>query len=120
MNCIHYRLADGRVWSVEDACFIDPDAIPEGSEILFLKNADGVSDAAYLARTLAFYGEETGELTTLSADAIRAKLENLDAKYLTPRTMAGIGVSDPEALQRWRLHEEECQPLREALARLEA
>lgn len=72
-----FRLADGRLWSVADARFID--AAPEGAEINVLSRAEGPADAAYLKRTLEHYDYPVGpELMTLE-EAKAAKLAEINA-----------------------------------------
>lgn len=64
MSDIIYQIADGRLWSVGDARFID--ALPEGATATVLSRASGSADADYLRRTLEFYGYPVGpELLTL-------------------------------------------------------
>lgn len=59
-----YQIADGRLWSANDARFID--ALPEGATATILSRAEGPVDADYLRRTLEFYGYPVGpELLTL-------------------------------------------------------
>ena len=60
----HFKIFDGRIWSVADACFVD--FVPVGMEIGALSCAGGVADEAYLKRTLVEYGLPVGiELLTL-------------------------------------------------------
>ena len=47
---------------------------------------------------------------------VLGQLAALDAKYLTPRTIAGLATGDPYALEQYRLHEEEAEPWRARLA----
>lgn len=121
MENIIYRLADGRMWDVAKVCFIDAEeaAACVGAKVIDLVSAEGVSDETYLAKTLAFYGYPMGELALLSRKGIHEELARLDAEYLTPRTLAGLGTGDAEALARWNEHEERAIPLRERLAELE-
>lgn len=117
---IIYKLSDGRLWSVAQACWLEDEqgAVNEDASLIPLVNADGLSDAAYLARTLEFYGFALGELTLLSPKGIKEELDRLDADYLTPRTLAGLSTGDAEALGRWNEHEEKAVPLRERLREL--
>lgn len=73
-----YQIADGRLWSVADARFID--ALPEGETSTVLSRASGPADADYLRRTLEFYGYPVGpELLTLD-EAKVAKVAQIDAE----------------------------------------
>ena len=121
---IVYKLADGRLWSVEKADWIDgveaqSSENTDGSEIIPLQSAEGKSDPEYLARTLEFYGYPLGSLALENVAGIKEALKALDTEYLTPRTLAGLSVNDETALARWREHEEKAAPLRERLAELE-
>lgn len=72
-----YQIADGRLWSVDDARFID--ALPEGATATVLSRASGPADADYLRRTLEFYGYTVGpELMTLD-ELKAAKLQEINA-----------------------------------------
>lgn len=124
MNKI-YKLADGRMWHVEKACYIDQAmSLPDTgapdlcAEVIDLLSASGQSDQEYLIRTLLSSGYPLGELTLFSPEGIRNELEKLDREYLTPRTLAGLATGDGEALARWQSHEEKAAPLREKLAEL--
>ena len=115
---IIYKLADGRMWDTQKAVFITE--APDDANIMELKSASGESDNNYLAKTLAFYDFQLGELACYSAKGIKEELARLDAEYLTPRTLAGLSANDPEALGRYQLHENQAKPLREKLAALTA
>ena len=133
---IVYKLADGRLWSVEKADWIDEaqmeslartcaatgedePCVIEALEVIPLQSAEGKSDPEYLARTLEFYGYPLGSLALENAAGIKEALEALDTEYLTPRTLAGLSVNDETAIARWQEHEEKAAPLRERLAELE-
>ena len=141
---IIYRLADGRLWDVKNACWLTDEAgklnpdhvevlsddlqdaldrgeLETGPEIpvIDLVSASGESDPAYLARTLAFYNYPLGELAALSAKGIREELARLDAEYLTPRVLAGLATGDAYAGERWLEHERKAAPLRARLAEME-
>lgn len=73
-----YQIADGRLWSVDNARFID--ALPEGATATVLSRASGPADADYLRRTLEFYGYTVGpELLTLD-EVKAAKVAQIDAE----------------------------------------
>ena len=127
MADIIYKLADGRLWDVDKAQWIDPamtadeqgQETPQG-DVIKLVSAEGKSDPEYLAKTLAFYDYPLGELAMHSAKGIKEELKRLDEEYLTPRTLAGLSTGDKEALARWQEHEEKAAPLRERLKELES
>lgn len=119
---IYYLIGNGessRIWSVAEAEYVTRDELPEGAELTRLETAEGVSDESYLADTLEFYGWPPGILALKNVQGIKRRLAELDAEYLTSRTLAGIGANDPQALARWNEHEEKAIPLREKLAQLE-
>ena len=63
--------------------------------------------------------EKSAEELAQEAQAkIKGRLAALDAKYLTPRTLAGLAVGDEYALEQWRAHEAEAEPFRIQLAAL--
>lgn len=64
-DCI-YKLADGRLWDTAKADWTDD---KPGGDVICLVSAEGVSDEAYLARTLAFYHYPLGELAGGEAEA---------------------------------------------------
>lgn len=73
-----YQLADGRIWNVEEARFIE--AAPECAEIVQLYADGNLAGEDYLIRTLRFYGHPLGELTPL--DEVRtAKLAEIADGY---------------------------------------
>lgn len=143
-----YRLADGRMWDVEKAAWLDPeevatltagqninavsdnaeadaplitpDPIMEQNSIIQLSSSDGKSDVAYLVKTLAFYNYPLGDLIIYSPKEIREELARLDAEYLTPRTLAGLTIGDEIAIARYAEHEDRAAPLRERLKELES
>ncbi len=116
MERIVYEIAGGKLWDVDAARYVE--AAPEGAELIHLRTAEGDDSEAYLIRTLEFYGYDLGELTDKSAKALKAALDKLDAKYLTPRVLAGLSQGDEYAKGQWTAHEEEAKPLREKLAAL--
>ncbi len=73
-----YQLADGRIWNVEEARFIE--AAPECAEIVQLYADGNLAGEDYLIRTLRFYGHPLGELTPLD-DLRAAKLAEIAAGH---------------------------------------
>ena len=73
-----YQLADGRIWNVEEARFIE--AAPECAEIVQLYADGNLAGEDYLIRTLRFYGHPLGELTPLD-DLRAAKLVEIAAGH---------------------------------------
>ena len=112
-----YQLADGRLWDVNNASYINNH--DNGAEVVKLRTSEGVADETYLIRTLRFYGYPLGELTEKCPEAIREQLNALDEKYLTPRILAGLATGDTYAAEHWAAHEREAAPLRQKLAELE-
>ena len=111
-----YSIADGRLWAVEEARFIE--IAPEGAEIIPLYADGKPAGEDYLIRTLRFYGHPLGELAEKDEQGLRDRLAALDARYLTPRVLAGLATGDAYAAGRWEAHEAEAEPLREKLATL--
>lgn len=73
----HYRIADGRIWDISAAHFVD--AAPEGANVVELRAFGAPGDAAYLRKTLESYGKAVGlELLTLE-EAKAAKLSEINA-----------------------------------------
>lgn len=111
-----YELNDGRFWSIAEACFVD--TVPEGSEVILLYADGKPAGEEYLVKTLVFYNFPLGELENIDEQSILDKLNKLDAKYLTPRILAGLALGDTHAETQWEKHEEEAIPLREKLTQL--
>ena len=62
---------------------------------------------------------ETAALVAAArTEEIKGALDGLDLLYLTPRVIAGLALGDAYALEQWRKHEAEAEPLRAALAAL--
>lgn len=147
MADIYYRLADGQIWDVQKAEWLDPeeaeiltaaqnisiasetesDEVPENPDqgveqggIIDLVSAEGKSDVEYLAKTLAFYDYPLGELVMYSTKGIKEELQRLDEEYLTPRTLAGLATGDSYAMTQWQEHETKAVPLRQRLEELES
>jgi hypothetical protein len=64
-----------------------------------------------------FLGKTEAEMAADNAKARISEIDNalavLDAKYLTPRILSGIGVGDAYALSQKEKHDAEAVPLRE-------
>lgn len=119
-----YKLNDGRVWDTQAAAYIDEPLAPGeicdqnvAFQTLWANGAPAGEDE--LIKNLRLYNFDLGELTEKCGDAIREKLQALDAEYLTPRVLAGIATSDAYALEQWASHEALARPWREKLAALE-
>mgnify|MGYP000009547400 FL=1 len=113
---IIYQLEDGRYWCVQKASYIDT---PQEERTVIPLYADGKpAGEEYLIRTLRFYGYPLGELSKKDEQGILDALAALDAKYLTPRVLAGLATGDQYAAGQWAEHETEAGPLREKLAAL--
>lgn len=109
-----YQIGDGRLWDTEAAAFIE--TAPEGIELVELVSADGPADEACLARALNFYGYPLGELADSIPEALLAQLAELDAEWLSPRTLGALATGDAAALARWQEHEALAAPIRAKLA----
>lgn len=73
---IVYKIADGRLWSVPDACFVAQ--VSKDMVLTELFRAEGPADEAYLKKTLIDYGFRVGaELLTLD-EAKKQKLEEIN------------------------------------------
>ena len=51
-------------------------------------------------------------------DALKKELDALDAKYLTPRVLAGLATGDAYAQSQWTQHEAEASPIRTQISEL--
>ena len=111
-----YQLSDGRLWDVDGACFVE--IATNDAEIVQLYADGKPAGEDYLIRTLRFYGHPLGELAEKDEQGLRDRLAALDARYLTPRVLAGLATGDAYAAGRWEAHEAEAEPLREKLATL--
>ena len=92
-----YSIADGRLWAVEEARFIE--AAPNGAEIVQLFTDGKPAGEDYLIRTLRFYGYPLGELEPLD-DLRAAKLAEIaaghDAALTAPLTMPAASPGSAE------------------------
>jgi hypothetical protein len=50
---------------------------------------------------------------------LKDALYSLDARYLTPRVLAGLALGDEYALAQWEAHEAQAAPLREQMSALQ-
>ena len=64
-----YQIADGRIWNVAVARFVDD--VPSQAEVIPLRRGGVLGDVSYLRRTLEFYGYTVGD--ELLTDEDRAK-----------------------------------------------
>lgn len=64
-----YQIADGRIWNVAVARFVDD--VPSQAEVIPLRRGGALGDVSYLRRTLEFYGYTVGD--ELLTDEDRAK-----------------------------------------------
>jgi hypothetical protein len=76
----YYRIADGRVWSVKAAGFVE--AAPEMGEALLLY--DSGQPVGYLRDTLKFYGYPLGELAGAEVRRQLAGGYRVDRQCLCP------------------------------------
>lgn len=65
-----YQIADGRIWNVAVARFVDD--VPSQAEVIPLRRGGALGDVSYLRRTLEFYGYQVGD--ELLTDEDRAKV----------------------------------------------
>ena len=73
----HYRIADGRLWNIDAAHFVAE--APADAVVCELYANGAPGDAAYLRKTLEYYGKPVGiELMTLD-EAKAAKLSEINA-----------------------------------------
>lgn len=78
MTPTHYRIADGCIWDIAAAHFVD--AAPEGANVVELRAFGAPGDAVYLRKTLESYGKVVGlELMSLE-EAKAEKMRQIDAE----------------------------------------
>lgn len=70
-NISHYRLDDGRVWSIEEARFVS--SVPEDAVLVPCPDEQGNSSLEGLIGCLDFYGYPKGELKTDAEYAVEAR-----------------------------------------------
>lgn len=67
----HYLLDDGRIWSIEQAQFVEE--LPDGAPACRCKDSEGNSSLEGLIGCLHFYGYPLGELKTDKEHAAEAR-----------------------------------------------
>ena len=89
----HYAIADGRVWDIEGACFVD--AAPVGAVVVTLYANGAPGDAAYLRVTLEARGKTVGP-GLLRLDELKArKLAEINAAC--DAALASLTADYPES-----------------------
>ena len=71
-----YQIADGRIWNVAVARFVDD--VPSQAEVIPLRRGGALSDVSYLRRTLEFYGYQVGDELLTDEDRAKAAREKRD------------------------------------------
>ena len=71
-----YQIADGRIWSVAVARFVDD--VPSQAEVIPLRRGGALGDVSYLRRTLEFYGYQVGDELLTDEDRAKAAREKRD------------------------------------------
>lgn len=71
-----YQIADGRIWNVAVARFVDD--VPSQAEVIPLRRGGALGDVSYLRRTLDFYGYTVGDELLTDEDRAKAAREKRD------------------------------------------
>lgn len=71
-----YQIADGRIWNVALARFVDD--VPSQAEVIPLRRGGALGDVSYLRRTLEFYGYAVGDELLTDEDRAKAAREKRD------------------------------------------
>lgn len=71
-----YQIADGRIWNVALARFVDD--VPSQAEVIPLRRGGALGDVSYLRRTLEFYGYQVGDELLTDEDRAKAAREKRD------------------------------------------
>ncbi len=71
-----YQIADGRIWNVAVARFVDD--VPSQAEVIPLRRGGALGDVSYLRRTLEFYGYTVGDELLTDEDRAKAAREKRD------------------------------------------
>lgn len=71
-----YQIADGRIWNVAVARFVDD--VPSQAEVIPLRRGGELGDVSYLRRTLEFYGYTVGDELLTDEDRAKAAREKRD------------------------------------------
>lgn len=72
-----YMLADGRIWNVARACFVD--SVPDGGPVIPLYDGETPANVEYLRKTLEFYGYPIGPELMNIEEVKAAKLAEINA-----------------------------------------
>lgn len=71
-----YQIADGRIWNVAVARFVDD--VPSQAEVIPLRRGGALGDVSYLRQTLEFYGYTVGDELLTDEDRAREAREKRD------------------------------------------
>lgn len=71
-----YQIADGHIWNVAVARFVDD--VPSQAEVIPLRRGGALGDVSYLRRTLEFYGYQVGDELLTDEDRAKAAREKRD------------------------------------------
>ncbi len=71
-----YQIADGRIWNVAVARFVDD--VPSQAEVIPLRRGGALGDVSYLRRTLEFYGYTVSDELLTDEDRAKAAREKRD------------------------------------------
>ena len=71
-----YQIADGRIWNVAVARFVDD--VPSQAEVIPLRRGGALGDVSYLRQTLEFYGYTVGDELLTDEDRAKAAREKRD------------------------------------------
>lgn len=74
-----YQIADGRIWNVAVARFVDD--VPSQAEVIPLRRGGALGDVSYLRRTLEFYGYTVGDELLTDEDRAKAAREKRDQLF---------------------------------------
>ena len=77
-----YQIADGRIWNVAVARFVDN--VPSQAEVIPLRRGGALGDVSYLRRTLEFYGYTVGDELLTDEDRAKAAREKRDQLLAEP------------------------------------
>ena len=93
-----YQIADGRIWNVAVARFVDN--VPSQAEVIPLRRGGALGDVSYLRRTLEFYGYTVGDELLTDEDRAKAAREKRD--QLLAETDYPIEAAVLEVLKTYR------------------
>ena len=100
---------DGKITMASDVAF--PGSVQAAEEVV-----RGYDGCLYLKSSAPAVPQAV--LDARAASELKAQLDALDAKYLTPRVLAGLVTGDSFAQARWQQHETEAAPIRAQIAAL--